>query len=78
MTITAIANAAVHEILCDWMLEMDASVDGLGVGSVPRLFDSRNIADLLGKKVDQQPDPSNARALGNNQHAERDARQRIG
>ena len=43
----------------------------------PRLFDTRDVADLLSEKFDQQPDPSNARAVGDNQHAQRDGWQRV-
>ncbi len=43
----------------------------------PRLRDPGDAADPLGEEVDQQPNPGNARALRDDQHAQRDGRQRI-
>lgn len=42
-----------------------------------RLLDTCDVADLFDKKVDQQPDPGNACAFGDDQHVQKNGRQRV-
>src|SRR5882724_1466327 len=58
---------------CDLPAEGDrCGVFRRGLTLRPRLLDPRDAANLLSKKIDQQPDSRNARALRDNQHAQRD------
>src|SRR5438445_5310412 len=49
----------------------------LSLAPRPRLLDPWDAANLLGEEVDQEPHPRNARALGDDQHVQRNGWQRI-
>lgn len=57
-----------------WMRRIDGETEARPLTLRPRSLDPRDAANLFSEKIDQQPDPSNARALRDNQHAQRDGR----
>ena len=70
---------SARSILCCSIAALSRSGRARAANLTPgaRLLDPREMANLNCEEIDQQPDPRDARALRNDEHVERDGRQRI-